>query len=292
MENERARIQWHPAFYAATQLDFDVDADNLEFIEEKQLSKAPLAVDVVIVKKKKDIETKNYIGKIFREHNIIEYKAIKDDLNVDTYHKVIAYACLYKASAKRVDEIKQSSISITMTRYIKPVELFSWFSNNGYSVNRIFPGIYYVNGGMFPCQIVVIKELEKEDHLWLRTLTDTIEEDVISAVEVEAANEIRSYHRQLMKSVLYASINANREQFRTEEEKEMDAIKELFGYDFAEVNEKLEKAQKESEKNRRAREKAQKAQEKAQRAQEKAEKENEKLRNENEMLRKQLAAMS
>lgn len=58
----------------------------------------------------------------------------------------------------------------------------------------------------------------------------------------------------------------------------MDAIKELFGYDFAEVNEKLEKAQKESEKYRKAREKA--------------EKENRKLRNENEMLRKRLAALS
>ena len=271
MENERARIQWHPAFYAATQLDFDEDADNLEFIEEKQLSKAPLAVDVVIIKKKKDIETKNNIGKIFREHNIIEYKAVKDDLNVDTFHNVIAYACLYKASANRVDEIKQSSISITMTRYIKPNGLFNWFSENGYSINKEYPGIYYVGGVMFPCQIVVIKELEKEDHLWLKTLTDTIGEDVISAVEAEAANEIRPYNRQLMKSVLYASINANREQFRTEEETEMDAIKELFGYDFAEVNEKLEKVQKDKEKT---------------------EKEIEKLRNENEMLKKQLAALS
>lgn len=38
----------------------------------------------------------------------------------------------------------------------------------------------------------------------------------------------------------------------------MDAIKELFGYDFAEVNEKLEKAQMESEKDRKDRGKAKK----------------------------------
>ena len=50
---------------------------------------------------------------------------------------------------------------------------------------------------------------------------------------------------------------------------EMDAIKELFGYDFAEVNKKLEKVQKDKEKT---------------------EKEIKKLRNENAMLRKQLAA--
>lgn len=51
-----------------------------------------------------------------------------------------------------------------------------------------------------------------------------------------------------MKNVLYASINANRERFRIGEETEMDAIKELYGYDFAEVNDKLKKAEKDKEK--------------------------------------------
>ena len=271
MDNKRERIQWHPAFYAATQLEFMEDADNLEFYEEKQLSKAPLAVDIVIVKKTRDIETKNNIGKLFRENNIIEYKAVKDELNVDTFHKVIAYACLYKASAKRVDEIKRSSISITLARYIRPTGLFRWLSENGYGIYRIYPGIYCVKGGMFPCQIVVIRELKKEDHLWLKILTDTVEDGVISAVRTKVVNETKPYNRQLMKSVLHASINANRDQFKKEEEAEMDAIKELFGYDFEEVNEKLEKAQKDKEK---------------------AEKENIILKDKIKALEQQLAALS
>lgn len=124
---------------------------------------------------------------------------------------------------------------------------------------------------MFPCQIVVIRELKKEDHLWLKILTDTVEDGVISAVRTKVVNETKPYNRQLMKSVLHASINANRDQFKKEEEAEMDAIKELFGYDFEEVNEKLEKAQKDKEK---------------------AEKENIILKDKIKALEQQLAALS
>ena len=144
-------------------------------------------------------------------------------------------------------------------------------SENGYGIYRIYPGIYYVKGGMFPCQIVVIRKLKKEDHLWLKILTDTVEDGVISAVRTKVVNETKPYNRQLMKSVLHASINANRDQFKTEEEAEMDAIKELFGYDFEEVNEKLEKAQKDKEK---------------------AEKENIILKDKIKALEQQLAALS
>ena len=53
---------------------------------EKELSKnttaktpeKPLQIDCTVVKVKKNCRIKNEIGKIFRTHNIFEYKAPKD----------------------------------------------------------------------------------------------------------------------------------------------------------------------------------------------------------------------
>ena len=104
----------------------------------------PLEVDLLIVKKEKDVEIKNEIGKVFRKHNIVEYKSPDDSMNLNTYMKVIAYACLYKAYEERVDDISLDEITITMVRERKPEKLFQWFENNGYQVEEVFKGIYYV----------------------------------------------------------------------------------------------------------------------------------------------------
>jgi hypothetical protein len=38
----------------------------------------------LIIKKKRNIITKNSIGKLFRKYNLIEFKSPKDELNFDT----------------------------------------------------------------------------------------------------------------------------------------------------------------------------------------------------------------
>ena len=59
---------------------------------------------------------KNEIGAIFKGHNIMEYKSPDDELNIDTFFKVIAYACLYKSKGHSVDDIKAHDITITFVR--------------------------------------------------------------------------------------------------------------------------------------------------------------------------------
>ena len=44
------------------------------------------------------------------------------------------------------------------------------------------PGIYYILGGMFPMQVLVTSELSEENNLWLRYLTNKIND--INAVEL------------------------------------------------------------------------------------------------------------
>ena len=124
-ENQKKsqKLQWHPAFCSALRLELLEDAENLEFTDEFQLTEKPLQIDCTVVKVKKDCKIKNEIGKIFRKHNIFEYKSPMDELNIDTFYKAVAYACLYKVLPNHVNEIPAEEITITLIRDRKPVKL-------------------------------------------------------------------------------------------------------------------------------------------------------------------------
>ena len=133
-ENQKKsqKLQWHPAFCSALRLELLEDAENLEFTDEFQLTEKPLQIDCTVVKVKRDCKIKNEIGKIFRKHNIFEYKSPKDELNIDTFYKAVAYACLYKVLPNHVDEIQAEEITITLIRDRKPVKLLQKLSSDGY----------------------------------------------------------------------------------------------------------------------------------------------------------------
>jgi len=92
------KIKWHPAFAAAIQLEFKEYKEHLDYEIEHQLTKEPLRIDVVIIKKLDDIEIDKTIGKIFRKYNVMEYKSPTDYFSINDYYQVKAYAYLYKAS--------------------------------------------------------------------------------------------------------------------------------------------------------------------------------------------------
>ena len=73
MSGKTEKLQWHPAFCAATELELRQDLDVLELIPEYNLSKKPLQIDLVIIKKMDWKRTlQNEIGHIMRGHNILE----------------------------------------------------------------------------------------------------------------------------------------------------------------------------------------------------------------------------
>lgn len=124
---------------------------DLDYTNEYNLNSKPIQMDLLVIKKSRDVEIKNEIGKIFRGHNIMDYKSPQDDLNLDTYVKVIGYACMYKASEVHVDDIDLNDITITLVREGKPRELLKWFEENAYEVREMYKGIYYVEKvGSFP----------------------------------------------------------------------------------------------------------------------------------------------
>ena len=44
-------LQWHPAFYADIQIEFEKERDKLIFENEHQLGRKPKQIDVLIIKK-------------------------------------------------------------------------------------------------------------------------------------------------------------------------------------------------------------------------------------------------
>ena len=174
---KETRTQWHPAFCSAMRLELIENKADLDYTNEYNLNSKPIQMDLLVIKKSRDVEIKNEIGKIFRGHNIMEYKSPQDDLNLDTYVKVIGYACMYKASEVHVDDIDLNDITITLVRQGKPRELLKWFEENAYEVREMYKGIYYVEKvGSFPIQVILSGKLSTENQKWLTALSNNLKQ--------------------------------------------------------------------------------------------------------------------
>ena len=161
MRMGKAKIQYHPAFASGIELLMWEYQASLVIETEHELSRKPLKMDLLIIKKKEDVDIENEIGHIFRGHNIIEYKSPLDELSIDQYSKVMAYAFLYKALGKTVNEVPAEEITVSIFRHAFPRKLFKSLQDSGGSVEKASEGIYYVKGPLapFPTQIVVMKDL-------------------------------------------------------------------------------------------------------------------------------------
>ena len=214
-ENQKKsqKLQWHPAFCSALRLELLEDAENLEFTDEFQLTEKPLQIDCTVVKVKRDCKIKNEIGKIFRKHNIFEYKSPMDELNIDTFYKVVAYACLYKVLPNHVNEIPAEEITITLIRDRKPVKLLGELEKSGYGYKKEAAGIYYVNGAMFPVQIIESSELDVDMHVQLKALTNHLEESLMRQYLLQVST-FEGREKNLADIVLQVIVNGNMEKVR------------------------------------------------------------------------------
>lgn len=50
-EEEKKILQWHPAFYAGIQIEFEEESYKLKFENEHQLGTKPKEIDILIIKK-------------------------------------------------------------------------------------------------------------------------------------------------------------------------------------------------------------------------------------------------
>ena len=234
MNTNDDKIQWHPAFDAALQIELEAEAEYLEFEPEHLLSKKPMQIDV-LVKNEKDVKIQKNIGRIFRQYNIIEYKSPDDRLNIDDFYKTYGYACLYKSETGAIDEIPATELTITFVCYNYPLKMLQRLEHDKkLIIENIENGIYYLIGDSIPIQLIIIPKLSKESNYWLNNLRN----------DLKSGGEIRNFIEQYGKkknSKLYQALadtimRANWKELK-EERKMCEALRELFADDLRESRE-------------------------------------------------------
>ena len=204
-----SRNKWHPAFCAAAELELRDNREDLSFNREYNLSKEPLQIDLLVIKKPPHVKIKNEIGHLFRQHNVIEYKSPKDSLNIDDFYKTLAYAFLYKSLAKEVDGIPVSQLTLSLVRQGYPREMVKKLEAEGMQIQRQYPGIYYVEGAPIPAQIIATNELDAENHRSLRVLTSKLSEADAREFLAEAKRYANKGDINNINAVLKVSSDAN-----------------------------------------------------------------------------------
>lgn len=242
MPGKIKRDHWHPGFLGAMEIEFRSYRQSLVFDDEHTLSKEPIKMDLLVIKKDKSIIITNQIGDIFREHNIIEYKSPDDGITIDDYYKTMAYAYLYKGLGKTVDEIPGNELTVTMARDVHPDALFTKIVEYGGAVDEKYPGVYYVSG-IFntPSQILVTSKLDPELHASLRILTKRAQEADVENFLRMAQGFTEPGDRQNADAVLQLSVSANRsvyEDIKRRDPVMCEALRDLMKEEIQEDNQK------------------------------------------------------
>ena len=242
MKDLQDRIHWHGAFFEAVQIEFHDDKDVLSFEKEHELSKESLWIDVLVIKKEKSAEIKKNIGKIFREFNVLEFKSTTDYIAVHDFNKALGYSFLYSAFQK----VPKKDITVTLVSNRYPRDLIKYLEyEEGLEIEAVGEGIYYAKGGTFPIQILEQKKLSSEENLFLKNLSNNINEnDATRIIEVlDNLGELSAKN-----AYLDAVMAANRQVFQ--EVSSMSAVmKEIF-LEAAEKNGWYEERDKERIKER------------------------------------------
>jgi len=233
-------IQWHPAFCSAVELELRDYKQYLTYEREHNLGKMPLKIDLLIIKKRHDIVIKNDIADFFLGNNILEYKSPGDDVNAGTFYKALSYACLYKAEAGAAD-IFDADTTVSIVGEEKPVKLLAQLGEK-YSVTRKNAGIYRINGMIFPMQILVTKELARESHVWITSLTRTLSRDDARELLDNCAELGSEEDRRNADSVVNVASEANVELFKRmiqEGDQMCEELKELLAPEIVEFKIRL-----------------------------------------------------
>ena len=171
--------------------------------------------------------------RIFRTHNIFEYKGPGDSLSLNDFYKAYGYTCFYQSDTEHVGEISPEELTITFVCNRYPKKMINHLTGHrGFVVSREGAGIYYLNGDEFPIQLLVTKELSKEENLWLRSLRTDIKS------EEEINNLVRHYDRKKDSKLYQAAMDAitRANWVKMEEVKVMcEALRELFADELEEA---------------------------------------------------------
>ena len=233
---EKTKLQWHPAFGAALRITLQDEMRYLEMHEEHLLSKKPLQIDVLIIKKLQDVKIKKTIGRIFRKHNIIEYKSPDDSLSVNDFYKVYGYACIYQSNTDRIKEIDPEDLTLTFVCSHYPREFLKHLERvRGMCTEYQGGGIYYLKGDPIPMQLLVAPRMSDKENYWIQSMRT----DLRAGEEIQKLMREYEEHRKSKDYTAVMNLIARANWEQMEVEKMMcDALNELFAEELKEADNK------------------------------------------------------
>lgn len=240
------KIQWHPGFYSGLELELRDYKDYLEFQTEYELSRKPLRMDILVIKKNPNVVIDDPLASFYSTHNIVEYKSPSDGLTIDDFYKVIGYALIYKGLGKSKNAILRSEITISFYRDSCPRELIHDLKNEGATVEEVQSGIYSVEGIIdIPIYIFVISLMAPEKYLALKILKKNASEKDIKLFTTQAIQYESQGDRNNIQAVLEVSAAANLNLF--DRIKEDDLMGSALDYLMKEKYEEHEKIVRDQE---------------------------------------------
>ena len=199
-----------------------------------------MQIDLLIIKKQPGQNIRKNIGRIFRTYNIVEYKSPDDYLSINDFYKVYGYACFYQSDTEKILEINPQELTITFVTNHYPKKMLRHIQHvRGILAIKRGDGIYELIGDSIPMQVIVIKELSKEQNYWLQALRNNLQ----SGGEIRELLERYEPRKNDLNYQAAMNILTRANWAKMEEERKMcEALKELFAED-------IENARKQGEKS-------------------------------------------
>ena len=142
---------------------------NVAIFDEHRLSKEPLRIDIVVIKKNRDIELEPVWAKIFRGHNLLEYKSPVDKApTFEVFSKLMGYAWIYAAQ----ENVKISDMTVTLICARTPKKLLKTLKEEfDYEILEKGDGIYYITErGVAAEKRLAIQVMVQKSELLLQAL--------------------------------------------------------------------------------------------------------------------------
>jgi hypothetical protein len=218
--------KYHNAMFVALSFLLRKYRENgdITLTDEHQLSKYPLKIDIMVVKKNRDVAIETSWGRIFRQYNVIEYKSPSDRaLSPHVFNKVVyGYVGIYASQ----ENVCLTEMSATIVCFRKPVKLFKHLKEKlNYEILREDKGVYYIiQKGSIPekslaVQIVVSSELPQEsDEFLLSALRPGISVETARKI-VEMPHETKEDLKQWVSTVSRENEDIFQELYKEEDMK-------------------------------------------------------------------------
>ncbi|MHC6202513.1 hypothetical protein ACYULU_04875 [Breznakiellaceae bacterium SP9] len=163
------------------EMELEDYAQALYFTTEFDLNKAPFIIDLLIIKKERELSLHaKHIAALFLAQNILEFKGPDDYLSIDAFNKVLGLTLLYSATSGKKDrkdkktkddKVPLSDLTITFVVAKYPDKLIKHLQKErGCQITEKWKGIYYITGMHIPIQIIVIPKLAADETCWLKHL--------------------------------------------------------------------------------------------------------------------------